>query len=126
MSEGIPNGTWDNWIQRGRKERAEGLEGTIFTALLLAVEKSQAEAEVLLAQKGQDLGTAGKNTWMQPYRHLESFSRERWQKTERLEVSATVEHVDIPPDPPRDLAGWLERQQLQRNAVDAEYRVEPE
>lgn len=132
-AEGVPKTTFRDWMKKADQAiaRQEDAGESIFAALAVAVLKASAEAECDLASKGISLAEVGKSTWMAPYRHMESLFRERWQKTEKLEISGQVDHrLDTPPEPAKSLSEWGKRAfeqhsvavALQSQAVDVEYK----
>lgn len=132
MAQGIPKQTFHDW----RKQGAEDLQNnrsTIFAELTGRLEKARAEGEVDLLNQAEDLAKGNKASWMRTYRHLESWSRDRWVKSERLELEARLVDVDTVPDRPAGIGGFLDRArlqggvagELQAGAVDAEFAEIP-
>jgi len=116
LAEGVPDSTFANWMKKGREDQAKG-ENSVFAALVGIASKGRAEAECILAERGQDLALNGKSTWMAPYRHLESLVPERWLRESKIALNAQVlvATVDLPPAPAADLSEYLTR----ATAIDA-------
>ena len=110
LAEGVPERTWQNWLKQGAEDQTRG-EDSIFAATLAIATKGRAEAECVLAKRGQDLAIAGTRTWQAPYRHLESLVPERWMKESKIALNAQVlvASVDLPPAPAADLSEYLTR-----------------
>lgn len=124
VAAGIPKQDFEKWMDQGRRDWAQQKE-TIFAAFYIKVEQSQAIAEAQLVDKGLEKIEKNHSTWMGCYRHLESVSRDRWLKTQQIDINSTakVEHsIDVPPEPPQSHEEWMERK-LARAAQEAEFEI---
>ena len=129
---GIPEGTHHQWVKRGKDDIQNNVM-SIFAEYVRATEKARAEGEIELLGQAEDLAKGNKASWMRTYRHLESWSRDRWVKSERLELEARLVDVDTVPDRPVGIGGFLDRArlqggvagELQAGAVDAEFAEIP-
>jgi hypothetical protein len=120
---GIPSTIFGTWMTRGMKEWSKG-ETTLYSSFYLRVEQSKAIAEVSLVHLGLDKTENNQSTWMGAYRHLESFKRDHWLRTQEVNINSQVkiEHsIDVPPDPPQSHAEWMERKK--QREVEAEFEV---
>ena len=123
QAAGVPNNTFNQWMMQGRKDWANE-EDTIFSRLYLQIEQSKAIAEVNIVNMGLDKIENNQSTWMGAFRHLESFGRERWLKTQEINLNAThtvKDSIDVPPAPPQSHEEWLSRRMERESVQDAEF-----
>ena len=85
MAHGIPASTFSTWMHRGEVDLREGNE-SVFAELTANVSKARAEGEIALTGMGLALVKGGKTTWMGAYRHLESYARERWNRSTDINI----------------------------------------
>ena len=124
QAAGIPRECFNDWMLKGRRGWAKQ-EDTIFSRFYLQIEQSKALAEASLVNLGLGKVENNQSTWMGAYRHLESFSRDNWLKTQEINVNAhtKIEHsIDVPPEPPQSHAEWLARKR--EREIEAEYEVQ--
>lgn len=128
---GILSGTWSKWMARGQQEAEESKE-TLFVTLWKRVQKATADAEICLVGETKSLYRERQTaSWMGPMTILERSRRDRWGRSEKVEISGTlsVAAVESPPQPAANLAEYLDRarlqaqasRELQAQAVDAEF-----
>ena len=126
----VPASTFSDWMRRGRSDLKQGNQ-SVFAKLCQMVETAKAEGEVSLTRMGLTLVEEGKSTWMGCYRHLESYARERWNRSVDVKVSAhhkIEDSIDVAPDPPKTHVEWLRRRE-ERNRkqgldeADVEFRA---
>jgi hypothetical protein len=122
QAAGVPEETWKQWLMKGRRDWAKQQE-TLYSRLYLQIEQSKAIAEINIVQMGLEKIDRNQSTWMGAYRHLESFGRERWLKTQEINLNATYtmkDSIDVPPEPPQSHEEWMARR-MARQAQEAEY-----
>lgn len=123
QASGVPSKTFNAWMLKGQRESAKD-EDTIFSRLYLQVEQSKAIGEINIVNMGLEKINKNQSTWMGAYRHLESFSRDRWLKTQEINLNAThtmKDSIDVPPEPPQSHEEWLRRKK--QRMVEAEFEV---
>jgi|TARA_R110000787_G_scaffold174228_2_gene286845 hypothetical protein len=122
VASGIPAPYFGEWMKKGRRDWAKE-EDTLFSRLYLGVEQSQAIAEANLVKMGIDKIEKNQSTWMGAYRHLESFKRDHWLKTQEVNINSThtmKDSIDVPPEPPQSHEEWMTRRE-ERQIREAEF-----
>ena len=114
---GISDPQWAHWSRTGHADIKSGKE-SLYATLMQNVDRAGAEFEIEKGQEVQDL-YQGRQTasWMGPMTFLERRHRDRWGRSEKvqMEVNGIVRHalLDVPPSPPRTLEAWVERSRIQ-------------
>ena len=122
VAAGIPSQSFRQYMEKGERDWKNGAD-TLYARLYLNVEQSRAIAEVQIVNMGLEKTNKNQSTWMGAYRHLESFNRDHWLKTQEVNINSNqkIEHsIDVPPDPPKSHEEWLRR----RNAREVEVEIE--
>ena len=123
MASGIPAKHFGAWMVQGQRDWNNDKD-TLQARFYLHVQQATAIGEVRLIELGLTKTENNQSTWMGAYRHLESFSRERWLKTQEVNINShqKIEHsIDVPPEPPKSHAEWLERKKARE--IEAEFEV---